>query len=100
MEKSGEYSVKQNHDYLKQRKQVLQNSPECFRPTNQVKQFLENQNNKTITINNAIEFYIESRDVDNLLTKLCLRFPFNWRRVNRRNGQFIKQKLNNSRPEE
>lgn len=96
MVKSGVYSVKTNYKYLKQRKQVLQNKPVAFRPTNKIKQFLELKietgKNRSKIINDAIE--LSMKNPLDLLNEYCLKYPLIWRRVNRRNGQFIKQKLN------
>lgn len=93
MDKKSNYSIKNNSSYLKRRLLVLQNKPMAFRPTNQVKEFLSDKNNKSKVINEAIEQLIQSRDVDNYLTRLALRFPFNWRRVNRKNSFFITNKM-------
>lgn len=75
-------------------KRVLQNKPMAFRPTDEVKEFLELQLNKSKTINEAIISYKQLKtEPKRFLDKLCLKYPFLWRAINRRNGQFITQKI-------
>lgn len=97
MQKKIEYSIKKHYEYLKRRKQVLQNKPVSFRPTNKVKNQLEFKKilkeSKSNYINEAIEFYM--MNPTEILNLLCLKYPKTWRKINRRNGQFIKQKLKN-----
>lgn len=83
--------------YKGRRKQVLQNSPISFRPTNEVKRLLNFKKsinksfNKSQFINDAILFY--TKPIEEILDELSLKYPFIWRRINRRNGQFITQKI-------
>lgn len=75
-------------------KRVLQNKPMTFRPTDKSKEFLNDQDNKSQTINEALNLLEELRtEPKKLLDKLCLKYPFLWRSINRRNGQFITQKI-------
>lgn len=79
-------------------KRVLQNKPVTFRPTDEIKEFLNNiqevGGNKSKTINEALLLYKQLKtEPKRLLDKLCLKYPFLWRSINRRNGQFITQKI-------
>ncbi len=94
MEQQNTFSVKDNYVYLKKRKQVLQNKPLSFRPKDEVKEYLKGIENQSEEINNSILLMKKQKlDPFILLDELSLKYPFLWRRINRRNGNFIKQKI-------
>jgi len=65
-----------------------------FRPTSQIKEFLDLQDDKSKTIREAIELLMKKRmNIDLFLDELCINYPLNWRRINRRNGLFLKYKI-------
>ena len=65
-----------------------------FRPTSQIKAFLNLQKDKSKTIREALELLMKKRTKTNLfLSELSMDYPFLWRSVNRRNAQFITQKI-------
>ena len=65
-----------------------------FRPTSKINNFLENQEDKSATIREAMELLILKRcNPDLLLDQLSKRYPLNWRRINRRNGSWITNKI-------
>jgi len=77
----------------KWRKQVLQNAAIPFRPTNQVALFLNGSENKSLIINKALEFYKEYiEDTKKIMDDLSLKFPGDWRYINRKNGKHITAK--------
>ncbi len=95
MAKKSDYSIKKNYEYINRRKQVLQNSPESFRPDNDIKEYLEYQKimgrNVSEIIKQAIQMF--KKNPEELLDELSLKYPHTWRRINRRNGKFISQKI-------
>lgn len=68
--------------------------PISFKPNKKEKEFLEMQDNKSDSIHKALEMLMSIREnPNNLLSELSLKYPINWRKINRRNGQKINQKL-------
>lgn len=82
---TGDYSIKGNYNYLNKRKQVIQNYSISFRPTNEEKKFLElNINSNTELIHKALNLLITlSKHPRNLLRELKLKYPFEWKKINR-----------------
>lgn len=85
--------IKKAYDYSKRRKQVLQNEPINFRPTD--KQLIEIFNKvdfrtKSEIIREALDLWIEQRDHPNrLMNKLRKMYPTIWRYLNRRKPYYI-----------
>lgn len=65
-----------------------------FRPTSKQVEFLNLQDDKSKTIRQALDLLMNKRiNINSLLDELCMSYPLNWRRVNRRNGLFLKCKI-------
>ena len=95
MEQQTNFSIKDNYEYLNRRKQVLQNRPESFRPDNEIKSYLDFQKSMGINISEIIKRAIQmfKKNPEILLDELSLKYPYTWRKINRRNGDLITQKI-------
>ena len=95
MEQQSTFSIKEHYEYLKRRKQVLQNKPESFRPDDEIKSYLDFQKslgrNVSEIIKKAILMFKKNPEI--LLDELSLKYPHTWRKINRRNGNLITKKI-------
>jgi len=68
------------------RKQVLQNKPIIFRPSNLQSSFLSQVVNKSKVIREALDFWrLYSTDLQKFLITVKKRHPLDWRYINRKN---------------